>query len=128
MVDCSPTRHIYNESSNVILLEKWSYLDWGAQGSILIDNLLHYIQRLHDERPSSLFDFRWDNLLGLPHLTEENSSECRKLEVAVELSIDTFGCWKDIDPWNVVSCRKPHTHSLGEDDPYPIPISISEFK
>ena len=128
MVDCGPARHIYNEPSNVILLEKWSYLDWVAQDSILIDNLLPYIQRLHNERPSSLFDFRWDNLLGLPHLMEENSSECWKLEVAVELSIDTFGRWKDIDPWNVVSCRKPHKHSLGEDDPYPIPISISEFK
>ena len=25
MVDCSPARHIYNELSNVTLLEKWSY-------------------------------------------------------------------------------------------------------
>ena len=66
--------------------------------------------------------------MGLLHLMEENSSECRKLEVAVELSIDTFGHSRDIDPWNVVSCRNPHRHSLGEDDPYPIPISISEFK
>ena len=91
MVDCSPARHIHNELSNVILLKKWSYLDWGAQDLILIDNLLPYIQRLHDERPSLLFDFKWDNLMGLLHLMEENSSECRKLEVAVELSIDTFG-------------------------------------
>ena len=30
MVDYSPARHIHNELSNVILLEKWSYLDWGA--------------------------------------------------------------------------------------------------
>ena len=69
MVDCSPARHIYNEPSNVILLEKWSYQDWGAQDSILIHNLLPYIQRLHDERPSSLFDFRWYNVMRLPHLT-----------------------------------------------------------
>ena len=27
MVDCSPARHIYNELSNVTLLEKWSYQD-----------------------------------------------------------------------------------------------------
>jgi hypothetical protein len=86
IIDHDPLKHSFNSPDNVVLLDRWSYEGHKASDSLLIVNLLPWIQRLHSFKPAELGDFRKDNIFGNLHLREVDSSMYCELENALEVS------------------------------------------
>lgn len=73
IIDDSRDKHVLNEPENVVLPESWIAAD--ASDRFLVDELLPWIQRLHQSRGQGLLSFRREDNIGRRMLTEEPISD-----------------------------------------------------
>lgn len=99
IVDDSPIKHFMNYSSQVVLLDTWSYNGDGVADNYLVTELLPWIRRLHLARPRSLYPWRKDNKFGRPTLLEEpDQTLMDDLEKAMEESNSLYDEWRALNP------------------------------
>jgi hypothetical protein len=85
IVDDSREKHVLNEPENVVLPMSWSQDH--ASDRFLVDELLPWIQRLHQCRGQGLLSFRREDNIGRRMLIEETDSrEYDELMSAIESS------------------------------------------
>lgn len=85
IIDDSREKHVVNEPENVVLPVSWSERD--VSDRFLVDELLPWIQRLHQSRGRSLLSFRGEDNIGRRMLSEEaDSTEYDELISTVETS------------------------------------------
>ncbi len=85
IIDDSREKHVVNEPENVVLPVSWSEHD--VSDRFLVDELLPWIQRLHQSRGQGLLSFRREDNIGRRMLSEElDTSEYDELINAVEAS------------------------------------------
>ena len=54
IVDNSPRKHIMNKPENVVLPDAWSNQGFGDKGTFLLNVLLPYLRRVHENRDVGL--------------------------------------------------------------------------
>lgn len=89
IVDDSPTKHILNNSENVVLLDTWTYKGNGPKDTFLLDVLLPWFRRLHLARDEGLKTFRGNSYgkMGRKMLCDErNRKEYNRLMDIVKSS------------------------------------------
>jgi hypothetical protein len=85
IVDDSREKHVLNEPENVVLPMSWS--QHHAADRFLVDELLPWIQRLHQCRGQGLLSFRREDNIGRRMLIEEpDTQEYDELMSAIENS------------------------------------------
>jgi len=89
VMDDSPSKHIMNNSENVILLDTWSSTSNGPKDTFLLDTLLPWLRRLHVAWDRGLKMFRGNSAckLGWRMLCDErNRREYNRLMEVVRVS------------------------------------------
>lgn len=72
IMDDSPSKHIMNKCENVILPQAWSYVWDGDRDMFLFNDLLPWIQRLHDSHNQGLVLFQRKNAIEYRMLYDES--------------------------------------------------------
>ena len=87
IVDDSPEKHVLNEPENVVLPQSWSEGNDGASDRFLVDDLMPWIQRLHNSKGQGLLTFRRNDNIGRRMLIEEaDTSEYDEVVNAIDSS------------------------------------------